>query len=358
MKIAKIDEFESTYMAQFRALVAANGVITETQKDRAAFDLGMILTQETGSSASKLVNPSQVWFQLKGKRRTTASAAAIKKAGAVKVVVRREHLHFWYYFNAPVYLVVFAEATGQFYVLDMKRWIREHGPSAILNLKTETKTVHVPTEHPLSSGVFNMIRTAAQLPMVAESLGGDKEARTFQRDDSLIWRLSTLGVRKREMRALVVKYGSKMRSEVHFQERGKNGDDWETIRKHWQYAMGDIDKVFPYLTFEPPEDAQVYRSEEATDEEGHTHYSLEPDGDFISYDDEDTFEDGELFELPDKRLLRGEGQFEMFQFDLRPTLNTIGKQWAAALHSFISTGFLAISDEPIWVSVAPWNKPI
>jgi hypothetical protein len=53
MKVAKIDEFESVYMTKFRALAAANGIIIETEKDRAGFDLGLIPTQETKAKLLK-----------------------------------------------------------------------------------------------------------------------------------------------------------------------------------------------------------------------------------------------------------------------------------------------------------------
>ena len=239
MKFSKVDQFESAYMAKFRALVAEHGVVIQTEKDRATFDLGMIPTQGIHSTATSLVNPTHVWFQLKGVAKSTASAEEIAKAEAVKVVVKREHLHFWHYYDSSIYLVAYAEATDKFYFMSMKRWIKEHGAQSILELKTATKTISVPTHHAASPAVFDMIRRDAHERTVADAIAGKtKDAKMFLRDDAVIWRLSTLKKRKREMRVRLIKYGSKMRSEVHFEEKSLAKDDWKVIWLHWQFAMG------------------------------------------------------------------------------------------------------------------------
>lgn len=360
MKVATIDEFESIYMAKFRALAAQHGIIVETEKDRASFDLGLVPTQGMKSPSSKLVNPAEIWFQLKGVRASTASADDIASSRTVNVVVKREHLHFWYYFNAPVYLVVYAEATDSFYIVSMKRWIADHGVSAILGLTTKTKTIAVPAVHALSPEDFDAMRRTAQLSKTAEAISGaDREARTFLRDDAIILKLSTLQKRRYEMRVRLIKYGSKTRSEVYFEEKPLTETEWKTIRSHWQFMMNDIATVFPYLTLEPYDKSRVFKITTATDEEGHTEESIErEEPDWVLDDEEPYFEDGELIELPGGRWLQGKGSFEMFEFTFRPELNNVGKQWAKALATLISTGFLAVSNDPVWVSVAPWEKAL
>lgn len=359
MKFAKIDQFESAYMAKFRALVAQHGVLLQTEKDRAAFDLGMIPTQDIGSGSTSLVNPTSVWFQLKGVAKSTASAEEIAKAQCIKVIVKREHLHFWHYYDSPIYLVVYAEATDQFYFMNMKRWIKEQGVQSILQMSAKTKTIPVPTHYTASPATFDMIRRDAHERTVAGALAGEaKDAKMFLRDDAIIWRLNTLKARKREMRVRLIKYGSKMRSEVHFDERDPAQEDWEVIRQHWQYAMGDLSEVFPYLDFKPV--GPLFQEIRSVDEEGHEHSSLERvDEEELFWDEDDQqFEDGELLGLPDGTLLQGSGSFEMFEFDFVPSLNSIGQQWASTLKTLIACGVLTVSTEPDWISVAPWNKAL
>jgi len=63
-QIGKQDEFEGLYTEKFRGLARPFGEFIKYERDRAAIDLGLHLTERT--ARFRTVSNTRVWFQLKG----------------------------------------------------------------------------------------------------------------------------------------------------------------------------------------------------------------------------------------------------------------------------------------------------
>lgn len=343
MKIAKVDDFETGYVNKFRALASPFGLFLEHEKDRAALDLGMHFTQAK-SDGSKIVTPAIAWFQLKGVMASTLSNDALLKQSEIKVTIEVSHLRFWYFFPYPVFLAVYVEARDHFVVLDVKRWtIRKFGAS-IVKLKQNTVTVPVPVNRILDDNGFNNIRRAAQVPHVAKALkGSDRDAYMFIRDDHLLKAIATAKARNAEVRTTVVKYGSKTRTEVYFEQRGEGETEWQEIRSHWEFMMPDLTEAFPYLDFDAFEEENFVGT---MDEYGRVERA-----DVLWYDEDEPLDFDELLVLNDGRIFSGTGSFERTEIVLRPALNTVGIEWAEVLEILEGADIIAVDDTPSFVSI-------
>lgn len=343
MKIAKVDDFETGYVNKFRALASPFGLFLEHEKDRAALDLGMHFTQAK-SDGSKIVTPAIAWFQLKGVMESTLSSDALSKLSEVKVTIEVSHLRFWYFFPYPVFLAVYVEARDQFVVLDVKRWTIKKFGASIVKLKQQTVTVPVPLTHVLDDNGFNNIRKAAQVPHVAKVLkGSDKEAHLFIRDDHLLKAIATAENRKAEVRTTVVKYGSKTRTEVYFEQREEGETEWQEIRSHWEFMMPDLTEAFPYLDFEAFDEENLVGR---MDEHGRVERS-----DVLWYDEDESLDFDELLVLNDGRIFSGKGSFERTEIVLRPSLNAVGVEWAEVLEILENADVIAVDETPSFLSI-------
>lgn len=117
-KLADDDAFESEYMAELNALLAKGGIVIGYTKDRLAIDTGVHLFSP--AAGTRIATQSRVWFQAKGKRATTLSAADLTEMTEIPVTVDVDHLRFWYGAPEATYLVVYLEATGEFIAEDVR----------------------------------------------------------------------------------------------------------------------------------------------------------------------------------------------------------------------------------------------
>lgn len=343
MKIGKGDNFETNYMNKFRALASPFGLFLEHEKDRAALDIGMHLTQ-TKSDGSKVVTPAVVWFQLKGVMASTRNKASFAKEREIKVPIDVPHLRFWYLFPHPVFLVVYVEALDEFVVLDVKHWVTNKAGGKILTDKRKRITVPVPLNRILDESAFYNFCAAAQVPHVAKMLEStDRDARVFIRDDQLLKWIGTAEKRGMEMKMTVVKYGSKTRTEVYFEERQLGDEQWAMLRSHWEYMMPCPTKSFPYLDFEPFDEESFVATR---DENG-----VAERADTVLWYDDSPLDFDELFEFDDGRIFSGKGQFERMEFEFRPKLNAVGIQWAGVLDVLENAEVLAVNEQPAFVSI-------
>ena len=164
----------------------------------------------------------------------------------------------------------------------------------------------------------------------------------------------------RRTRLTVIKWMSKMRTEVYFEHQGADGE-WEHFRTHWQYAMGDLAAAFPYLSFQPAMTAKFNRYSEVLEdfddtpfEVWHETFSVEETATGEELEDE---LDGEcLLDLGNGLWSYGEmGGGERIQHEIGISLNEIGERWAATLQVFIEAEVISVDVQPHIISVAPWH---
>src|SRR5947209_2265277 len=156
MKIGETDDFESQYMAKFRAIAAPHGVFVEYQVDRAGRDIGLHFTQRK-QSGGKIVLPSLAWFQMKGIMPSTLILKEYNEAEDVSVVLEVAHLRFWYMNVQPTYLVVYVGSADQFLAIDIKEWVRQKYGDKILTLNQKTAKVKVSKKNQLDDHLFHLI---------------------------------------------------------------------------------------------------------------------------------------------------------------------------------------------------------
>lgn len=108
--------FEDAYTRTFEGLVHCRGLLVKTDRDRAALDRGIMLTQR----GTLELSGTKVWFQLKGVHKETVTADDVARTGRVAIPVRLDHLRFWYAAPEATYLVVYVEALNVFLAEDVR----------------------------------------------------------------------------------------------------------------------------------------------------------------------------------------------------------------------------------------------
>ena len=135
--------FEDEYTAKFEGLVRRRGLLARFVRDRAALDVGLMLTQ----LGTLELSGTKVWFQLKGVHEETVTADDVARAGHAAISVRLRDLRFWYAAPEATYLVVYVEAVDTFLAEDVRdivdrEWgVHFLGPGRFG--EQETITVHV-----------------------------------------------------------------------------------------------------------------------------------------------------------------------------------------------------------------------
>ena len=117
--ISKHDDFESRYVLKFKAEAQKYGIFVSYEKDRAAIDIGLHLTEEIDSNYRKPTQ-SRVWFQLKGKHKDTLSFKQYEKSDSVDLSISVEQLKFWYASPEAIYLAVYIESADVFLIEDVR----------------------------------------------------------------------------------------------------------------------------------------------------------------------------------------------------------------------------------------------
>jgi len=363
VKIGARDDFENIYMGKFRALAAPHGLFVEYERDRAGRDIGLQLTRTNQAGDGKIVTPALIWFQMKGIMAGTLSLAEYQKSEEVVLDLEVAHLRFWYLNIQPTYLAVYVESADQFLAIDLKKWVEGQYGEEILRLDQKTVRVKVNKRNVLDGHFFQIVLDRNLIPVLRTTLRqeDDKGIARFLRDSSVVHWLHNCREEGRDARLMVIKWMSKMRTEVYFQTMTYEGE-WDSFRTHWQFSMGDLSSTFPYLAFTPALEAMPVRwSETDEDFDGtpfqvwHESFSVTDTSTGDELDDEEF--DGEcLLDLGNERYSYGDmGGGEIIEHRLAIDLNEIGERWAATLQVLVEAEVMSVEAEPHMISVAPWH---
>jgi hypothetical protein len=135
--------FEDEYTRKFETLVHRRGLLVKTVRDRAALDVGIMVTRR----GTLELSGTKVWFQLKGVHKETVTASDLARADHVAIPVRLDHLRFWYAAPEATYLVVYVEALDVFLAEDVRDMVdRQWGVDFLAPERfgeQKTITVHV-----------------------------------------------------------------------------------------------------------------------------------------------------------------------------------------------------------------------
>lgn len=154
------DHFETRYLAQLRVLLTEHGVPLSYEKDRAAIDTGLHLFVEGPSG--RQASPTRVWFQVKGKRKTTLSRAAYDSSADIEVRVPVEHVRFWYAHAEPVYLAIYIESANHFIAEDVRDIVDRQWPDGPFD-SAVPESQHSVTLRVGTAAVLDSIRIQAML---------------------------------------------------------------------------------------------------------------------------------------------------------------------------------------------------
>ena len=337
MKIGKHDVLERKYMGLFRALASGFGEFVEYERDKAARDIGLHLTTPR-KDGSVRVSPALVWFQMKGIHRSTLDAATAQKQGHVAINLKVEHLRLWRLLPDTTYLAIYVEALDKFYIIDIKATIEREFGDEIFSDSQETRTISVSLESPLDEQAFQLILRKGSIAALKTRFSGEeKQAQILLRDANFISRVASLDPRKKRLLARLIKYGSKMRSEMYFEELNVDGTgDAEQVHAHWQFAMYDFEDVFPYLEFSPAEPEDDDELEFSNDDYSNSEWPS--------------------IELRNGSVVRGDGEFEMGEYRMTARLNAIGESWLKTIEFMEAADIIEIDAETkSMVDVAPWH---
>ncbi|TIV60724.1 hypothetical protein [Mesorhizobium sp.] len=372
MKIGKSDDFENLYLAKFRLLAAPHGEFVEYIRDRAGRDIGLHLTQTTQPQAgkgktqhSKIVTPALIWFQMKGLMNETLGIETYEATQEVSVRLETAHLRFWYMNIQPTYLCVYIECADCFLAMDIKEWTRREYGEAILTDPRKTITVKVHKRNVLDDQFFRLVLERNLVPALRSALANDddRQIARFLRDSSIVKWLASCARSGAEARITVIKWMSKMRTEVYFDSR-KSGGKWESVRTHWQFAMGEITEAFPYLSFKPKRKAERLDMVEVDNtDEGEERYVTSTIS--LVEDEDDDGDWWDYYEEIDRECLLsiGEDEYsygtmqggERIVHEININLNQVGQRWAATLEILEKAEIISVDIAPHWISVAPWH---
>nr|WP_153367032.1 DUF4365 domain-containing protein [Agrobacterium rosae] len=350
-------------MGKFRALAAPHGLFVEYERDRAGRDIGLQLTRTNQAGDGKIVTPALIWFQMKGIMAGTLALADYQKSGEVVLDLDVAHLRFWYLNIQPTYLAVYVESADLFLAIDLQKWVERNYGEEILRLDQKTVRVKVDKRNVLDEHFFRIVLDRNLVPVLRSTLRREEETgiARFLRDSSVVHWLNNCREEGRSARLIVIKWMSKMRTEVYFESKSPEGE-WEPFRTHWQFSMGDLSSAFPYLAFNPALEAMPVRwSETDEDFDGipfqvwHESFSVTDTSTGDELDDEEF--DGEcLLDLGNERYSYGDmGGGEMIEHRLAVDLNETGERWATTLQVLVEAEVMSVETEPHMISVAPWH---
>jgi hypothetical protein len=349
-------------MSKFRALAAEYGIFVEYERDRAGRDIGLHLTQPNGVGEGKIVTPALIWFQMKGIMASTLTVTEYKSSDDIPIDLDVAHLRFWYLNIQPTYLALYIECASQFLAIDLQKWVRDNYGDSILHLDQKTVRVRVSKKNNLDSEFFRIVLNQNLVPALRQSFKqeNDRDIARFLRDSSVVQWLANCREVGQEARVVVIKYMSKMRTEVYFESRLPEGE-WEQFRTHWEYAMGQLSQAFPYLKFTPEMSAELYRYSETIEDYDGREFEIWHEG-FSVVDGatgeelEDDFDGECLFDLGNNQYSYGDsGGGEIFEHRIGIDLNETGERWAETLKALVGAEIISVDMQPHSISVAPWH---
>ena len=367
MKIGATDDFEHLYMQKFRQLAGDYGLFVEYERDRAGRDIGLHLTQPASSSTGKIVTPVLIWLQMKGLMRGTLSLAEFQAGKEVSVVLETAHLRFWYINPQPTYLALYIESADCFLAIDIKDWVRRNFDEKILTFGQKTITVKIDLKNRLDDHFFQLVLRRNLVPALRGLMSDedDENITNFLLNSSVVKWLAAVEEAGGEAQIRVIKWMSKMRTEVYFESR-HDGGDWNLIRRYWQFAMGDIARAFPFLALAPKckvieqhfkEPIDYYLDDDEIEITRTRLVRVECDNEDSSWwDDEEEIEGEGLLAIGDKEYSYAEMKSgEMAEHEICITLNEVGKRWADSLEVLERAEVISVVVAPDWISVAPWH---
>lgn len=134
-QIGEQDDFESIYTEKFRSLAKPFGEFIKYERDRAAIDIGLHLTERVNKRFIRVSN-TRVWFQLKGIRTSTLPFKKFNTSSKIPLDLKIEDLRFWYASPEAVYLVVYIECANVFLAEDIRNIIDRQWGENIFSKKT------------------------------------------------------------------------------------------------------------------------------------------------------------------------------------------------------------------------------
>ena len=133
LRIGQSDKFERLYFAKFREIGSQFGEFVEYERDRAGRDIGLHFVSQK-SDGGEIVDPSLVWFQIKGLQTETLSVEEFETLEHLSVRLDIQHLRFWYIAPEPTYLALYVESKDTFFVLNIQKYIGDKFGDEILTL--------------------------------------------------------------------------------------------------------------------------------------------------------------------------------------------------------------------------------
>jgi hypothetical protein len=299
---------------------------------------------------------------MKGIMPKTLALKQYEAADEVSVVLEVSHLRFWYMNLQPTYLAVYVGSADVFLVIDIKDWVRKHHGNEILTFPHKATTVKVHKRNMMDDNFFSRVIEKNLIPVLRGHFkkGDDREVTTFLRDSAIVKWLAGSRAADMECRIRVVTYGSKTRTEAYFETKGASGE-WEIVRSHWQFMMGNITATFPYLDFYPKQkviEKEVIEIIDDGDAEFEHRSTIiefaeaDESGDWL---DDDDLDHDLLLPLREGEYSYGQGQFEMQEHLIRIELNSIGRRWSRTIDVLEAAEVLSVDMAQKWVSVAPWH---
>ncbi len=330
MKIASNDDFEHRYTQEFRNFAASFGIFVTYERDRGTRDIGLHFTQYK-KTGDKIVTPVLAWFQLKGIRTSRLSAQKFAKDKKVTLQLLTNHMQFWYVAPQPTYLVIYIESAQEFLVANIQKIIGDTLGAEILHTDQASHSVRVDSSNKLDEHAINLILGKNLVPVLRAQMSREEEkAHLFLRDSSFVLSLFDARRKRKKCRARIIKYMSKMRTEVYFEVR--SGTSWRLLHSHWEYLLDSFKESFPYVELRLP------------DSEDH-------DADW----NEDEYYGDETLKLPNGQVSFARYS-EMMEHVLDVKLNELGVAWGKTLETLAVANILAIDRGPTFVSVAPFHR--
>lgn len=343
LKIGKEDAFERCYTQRFRQLCAEFGQFVQYEKDLAARDIGVHLTEKS-EDGSETVTTSLCWFQLKGMQKTSRSnPSADDDAASLRLAVA--HLRFWYLQPHPTYLALYLERFDRFLVLNLQAYVAENWGTRILEEERKSVTVKVPMQSILDAQAFAIIRRNGSAEAWQKLLDTDEAtARIGVRDFNLIWRVSNAPSGTKH-RIRYWRWLSKLRAQLWIEESEQNG--WIELREHWEIGLSPstLPQRYPYFEF--------YRLPLA----GYDASLIDDNEPEDDADDDWSELSEDTFFVPGVGLIAGDNKMgELVEFEVGVRLNELGTQLVQHIQVLLKAGMLHLKPEQSeWISIAPWE---
>lgn len=175
-RIGEQDEFEGIYTEKFRVFARPHGEFVKYERDRAAIDIGLHLTQATRQRFRSVAH-ARVWFQLKGIRSSTLPLEKFRSLSHVPLDLDVTDLKFWYASPETVYLGVYIEAADMFLAEDIRDVVGRRWGETIFSPETfkpgqKTARVAVSCRAKLDSDAWQRMLTHRSLRIDGPSFRG------------------------------------------------------------------------------------------------------------------------------------------------------------------------------------------